>query len=507
MSTHTYEALGFDPAPGAPASVRRLVIALNSGAKRLHDAHETLTRLGKADAAWVGHAASAFAKKTGTLPKYLADGHHSLIDAAHALHTWDSHLRDFQVLAGRYEEEAAHGRKALTDAQNNGDLRLAGRTFDTEAELHRAQQRLDHAVKRVNEAREELNAIIKKAHDLLTHHDEMARAAAAAIRRAAEFAPDQSLLDKLGDLLTSVGDKIKGLVGDIWNWIKEHADTIYKIGDWLGYASAACDILAVIFSETIIGAVVFEGIGMVLNAGALTFHGVGWAAGAKKGNALDIGLDLVGFVPFGDLLRLGKVGKGAFKGVKIPMNVLDFGAKAADSWKRADDIIAHVGRTAKLGDDAEEWAVRNIGALGSKAHAIHITADTLGDRLAVAVAKEFGDRNLYRAGAGVTDMVFQRAMPQLIENTPLGRIPALADSVRPIVDGAGETVGRYIDPRSWTARGYETILGAKNLYKEGVRVATDPVQYGSEKIHEKIDQARETAGDVLGRLSDANPFG
>ncbi|MFD6274704.1 hypothetical protein ACFWFI_03850 [Streptomyces sp. NPDC060209] len=189
------------------------------------------------------------------------------------------------------------------------------------------------------------------------------------------------------------------------------------------------------------------------------------------------------------------------------MNVLDFGAKAADSWKRADDIIAHVGGTAKLGDDAEEWAVRNIGALGSKAHAIHITADTLADRFAVAVAKEFGDRNLYRAGAGVTDMVFQKAMPQLIESTPLGRIPALADSVRPIVDGAGETVGRYIDPRSWTARGYEAALGAKNLYKEGVRVATDPVQYGSEKIHEKIDQARETAGDVFGRLSDANPFG
>ncbi|WP_329238030.1 hypothetical protein OHB07_37665 [Streptomyces sp. NBC_00111] len=75
------------------------------------------------------------------------------------------------------------------------------------------------------------------------------------------------------------------------------------------------------------------------------------------------------------------------------------------------------------------------------------------------------------------------------------------------MDDAGETVGRYTDPRSWTARGYVAVTGAKNLYKEGVRLASDPIEYGSEKIHEQIDQAREKAGDVLGNLSDANPFG
>ncbi|MGF1235791.1 putative T7SS-secreted protein [Streptomyces sp. SID8499] len=507
MSTQTYDALGFDPAPGSPSSVHALVTALDSVSKQLHDAHATLTRLGKTNGSWVGDAASAFAEKTGSLPKYLADGHSSLIDAAHALSSWESYLRDAQTLARSYEERAEAARKALKAAQNNPDLKLAGRTFDTEAALHDAQQRLDHATKRVNDATEELNAIIKKAQELLDHHDEAARAAAAAIRKAAEVAPDQSLLDKLGDLLTGLKDKIADLADDLWHWIQKHADTIYKIGDWLGYASAACDVLAVVFSETIIGAVVFEGIGMALNAGALTFHGVGWAAGAKKGNAMDIGLDLVGFIPFGDLLRTGKVARGAFKGAKIPMNVLDFGAKAADSWKRADDIIDHVGGTARLGDDAEEWVMRNVGALGSKAHAIHITADTLTDRFKVAVAKEFGDRNLYRAGAGLTDVAFQKVMPRLIESTPLGRIPALADSVRPIIDDTGETVGRYIDPRSWTARGYEAVSGAKNLYKEGVRIATDPVQYGSEKIHEQVDHARETVGHLVGRLSDANPFG
>ncbi|MGW0830816.1 hypothetical protein [Streptomyces prunicolor] len=92
---------------------------------------------------------------------------------------------------------------------------------------------------------------------------------------------------------------------------------------------------------------------------------------------------------------MGKVAKGAFKGVKIPMNVLDFGAKAADPWRRADDILEHAG-------------------------------------------------------------------------------------------GA---------------------VGAKNLYKEGMRHATEEIQHQSEKVHEGLDRARDTAGDLFGRAADVNPFG
>ncbi|MEU4150227.1 putative T7SS-secreted protein [Streptomyces sp. NPDC026659] len=507
MSTQTYEALGFDPAPGVPASVERLVTSLTGVGKRLHDAHTTLTRLGRSNGAWAGEAASAFAKQVGSLPKYLAEGHTSLTDAAHALHGWDTRLREFQSLARRYESEAAAARKALKAAQGNPDLGLAGKTFDTEEELHDAQQRLNHATKRVHDARADLDDILKKAQRLLADHDAAAAAAASMLRRAAEIAPDASLLDKLGDLLSSIGDEIEKLAGDLWKWVQKHADTIYEIGDWLGYASAACDVLAVITSETVVGAIAFEAIGMVLNGGALAFHGVGWAAGSKKGNALDIGLDLVGFVPFGDLLRGGKIAKGALTGVKIPMNLLDFGAKAADSWKRAGDIIDHVGGTAKFGTDTEKWVMRNVGALGRKAQAIHITADTLKDRFHVALAKELGDRVLYKAGTKLTDKGFQKLMPQLIEKTPLRRIPALADSVRPIVDETGKVVDHYIDPRSWTARGYEAVTGTKDLYKEAVRLSNEDVQYGSEKIHEKIDQAREKAGQTLGRLASANPFG
>ncbi|MGJ5890530.1 hypothetical protein DF268_31830 [Streptomyces sp. V2] len=499
----TYDALGFDPAPGDPASVHQLVTSLTSTAKQLHDVHATLTRLGRTNGAWTGEGASAFSRTTGALPRYLDNAHGSMADAAHALRTWESRLTEFQGRARRYEEEAEESRRALAAAKADPDLKLAGQTFPTSEELRDAQRRLDHATKRVTEAGAELDAIVEKARQLQHDHQATAHQAAERLRKAAEAAPGKSLLDKLKDLFEDVTQQIGDLAGDLWKWVQKHADTIYRIGDWLGYASAACDVLAVLTSETLIGAAVFEGIGMVLNGGALLAHGVGWAAGSKKGNWLDIGLDVAGFIPFGDLARVGKVGKGMFTGVKIPMRVTDFGVKAADSWKRASDIIEHAGGTAKLGEDAEKWVMRNVGVFGRKADAIHITADTLGDRLKVAVAKELGDRNLYRPGAGITDMPFQKLMPKLIEHTPLGRIPALADSVKPIVDDAGETVGRYIDPRSWTARGYEAALGAKDLYKEGVRHATEEVQYASEQLHEKYDQARE----VIGRLATANPFG
>ncbi|MEU6395101.1 putative T7SS-secreted protein [Streptomyces sp. NPDC046939] len=505
MTTQTYDALGFDPAPGVPASVQKLVTSLEAAGKRLSEAHGTLSKLGKANAAWEGLAAEAFTKKLGSLPKYLADGHSSVADASHALNTWHTRLTEFQILAARYEREAEAARRTLTSAQGSPDLKLAGKTFDTDAALHDAQRRLDHAVQRVNEAQGDLDAIIRKARSLLEHHDEAARAAASIIRKAADLAPDQSLLDKFMDTLKGIGDQLKKMAGDLWKWIQKHADTIYKIGDWLGYASAACDVLAVVFSETIIGAAVFEGIGMALNGGALAMHGLGWAAGAKKGSWVDIGLDVVGFVPFGDFLRVGKVATGAFKGVKIPMEVADFGAKAADSWKRADDIIQHVGGSARLGSDAEKWFMRNARALGGKADAIHITADTFADRFKVAVARELGDRNLYRAGTGITDAALHQVVPKLVEHTPLGRIPAIADSVKPFVDDAGR-ISHYVDPHSWTARGYEAATGAHNLYKEGVRHFSEDIQYGSEKVHESLDRARDTAGNLLNRASALNPF-
>ncbi|MGW1909748.1 putative T7SS-secreted protein [Streptomyces sp. NPDC002076] len=470
MTTPTYDALGFDPAPGELASVHNLVTSLTNVTKQLHDAHATLTRLGKANSAWAGDAATAFAKKTGSLPKYLATGHDSLVDATHALQGWETSLREFQTLAGRYELEAEQARKTLKAAQNDPDLQLAGKTFDTQAEADRAQQRLDSAARRVNQARDELAAIIKKAETLLTHHDEAARAAAAAIRKAAEAAPDESLLHKLGDLLSSIGDEIKSLANDLWHWIQKHADTIYKIGDWLNMAAAVCDLLAIVFSETIIGAAVFEVLARVLNAGALAFHGVGWAAGAKKGSWADIGLDLAGFVPFGDLIKGGKLAWQSFRGVEI----------AADSFKAADRIAAIAGKA----KDAEVILDLKKPLFGAGKAMYRATADTFKGRFAMAAERVFNDATRYeRPLTSPVKFLDQHVVPKIIDHTPLGKIPGLADAVK-----LGENGKTFIDPTSWVSRAPEVAYRGYKLYESAETAFSNEVHGKYEKYKGLIDQ-------------------
>ncbi|MFF7548068.1 putative T7SS-secreted protein [Streptomyces canus] len=476
MTTQTYDALGFDPAPGVPASVEQLVSTLGKVGNRLSEAHGTLTKVGKADGVWEGDAASGFAKTVGELPKYLADGHSSLIDAAQALNQWHTRLTDFQTLAARYEREAEEARRVLKDAQANPDLHLAGRTFDTQAALDDAQKRLDYAVKRVNEATGDLNAVIKRAQDLLGDHEEAAKDAAEAIRRAAEGAPDKpDLFDRFMDALNGLGDRIKDLAGDIWEWIQEHADTIYKIGDWLGMAAAACDVLAIVFSETVIGAVVFEIAGRILNAGALGFHAVGWAAGAKKGSWLDIGLDIAGFVPFGDLLKGGKVAMGAWKGVEI----------AADSFK-ATDRIAEIAGKAKNAEVFLE-SKKLLGMFGEGKAVYRVTADSVKDRLAMATERVLNDATRYeRPLTSPVKWADEHLFPKIIDHTPLSKIPALAEAVK-----LGENGKTFIDPTSWVSRGSEAAYRGYKFVESAETALSDEVQGKYEKYK---DLARQGLG-------------
>jgi hypothetical protein len=251
----------------------------------------------------------------------------------------------------------------------------------------------------------------------------------------------------------------------------------------------------------VVGAVFFEAVGMVLNAGALGFHAAGWAAGSKKGSWIDIGLDVAGFIPFGDFARIGKVAANGVTGVKIPMKLTEFGAAASDAWKRADDLVEQVGG-ARFGTETEKELKNWTAGLIEKKDVIHLTADKFTDRLNLAFRRHFGDAKLYEAGTRLSDQLFQRVVPNLIENTPLRNIPHLADSVKPIVDSSGGVVGKYIDPRSWAARGYEAVTGAKHLYAEGAKYVTEDVDYLSDHVKESVRETREKIERTVHGLSD-----
>ncbi|WP_329121645.1 putative T7SS-secreted protein [Streptomyces sp. NBC_01465] len=466
MTTQVYDALGFDPAPGTPESVERLAATLSRVGNQLNSTHGTLTGLGTGGGIWEGEAAAGFSKKLGELPKYLEEGHSSLLDAAAALHKWNSALTDFQAVAARYEAEAEEARRVLEQAKSNPDLNLVGQTFDTAEALQNAQDRIDYASKRINDAQEALNHILEKAQELLQHHADAARLVAEAIRRAAEGAPDEpGLFDRFMDAVGSLGDKLKELGESVAKWAKEHADDLYKIGDWLGMAAAACDVLAIVFSETVIGAAVFEIAGRVLNTGALAFHVAGYAAGAKNASMTDIALDVAGFVPFGDLLKVGKVAAGAIKGVDI----------SADAFKAVD----RVGEIAGMAKKAEVFLEpkKILGVFGEGKAVYRITSESFADRFAMASHRVFGDAARYeRPLTSPVKWLDEHAMPKIIDNTPLGRIPALKDAVK-----LGENGKTFIDPTSWVSRAPEAAYRGYKFVESAETAVSDEVHGKYEK--------------------------
>ncbi|MFJ3961683.1 hypothetical protein [Streptomyces sp. NPDC090036] len=115
-----YAALGFDPAPGNPATVLALAKKLSASAASLGEASRVVKDLVSHSAAWQGEAATAFrASLSKDLPRYLGSAHTSLAEAARRLTGWHDTLVSHRALATRYESQAAAAKteEALTDAR------------------------------------------------------------------------------------------------------------------------------------------------------------------------------------------------------------------------------------------------------------------------------------------------------------------------------------------------------------------------------------------------------
>ncbi|MCM9082940.1 hypothetical protein L1606_33470 [Streptomyces spororaveus] len=112
--------LGFDPAPGNPATVLALAKKLSSSAASLGEASRVVKDLVSHSSAWQGEAATAFrASLSQDLPRYLGAAHTSLGEAARRLTGWHDTLVSHRALAARYEAQAAAAKteQALSDAR------------------------------------------------------------------------------------------------------------------------------------------------------------------------------------------------------------------------------------------------------------------------------------------------------------------------------------------------------------------------------------------------------
>ncbi|NKY88832.1 hypothetical protein [Nocardia veterana] len=272
-AANPYPNLGFNPVPGAPADVAGLRGQINSAFDAVKETNGLLTRLRNShDNVWTGAGGDAFrASFDATLAQDLGYAQSSLERAVALLDEWHTALVGYQETAKGLESEAATARgeyakaqTTLRQAQANPDLGLANMQFSDRNQLADAQRRLDAAAAQVrsasaavDNAQGTIDAIIKRAHDLETEHNSLARRIAAELDAAAkDFAPsppDKSIWDKISDAVKGVG-----------KWISDHKKQIHDI---LSGVSAVTGLLALVTpfpADAIFGA-----IALVSGAGAL----------------------------------------------------------------------------------------------------------------------------------------------------------------------------------------------------------------------------------------------
>lgn len=201
-----YPHLGFNPTPGATATVRDLHKKLSTCAKTLEDTHELVTKLMEGSY-WKGDAAVAFREQLedGPLQLNLKNAAHSIRKAARQLNRWEGELDDFQRRAKKLEEEAKAAQDAVDTAQGHADTAKNNSDLDGKGSRQdEAKKSLTKANAAVEEAQAELDKIIGRAKSLAKEHEEKAQYRARKIRGAtAKLAPQEpGWLDELGEWFT-----------------------------------------------------------------------------------------------------------------------------------------------------------------------------------------------------------------------------------------------------------------------------------------------------------------
>ncbi|NYI06516.1 putative T7SS-secreted protein [Allostreptomyces psammosilenae] len=482
--TTSFPGLGFDPAPGLPSGISDMVEKVADARDVLEQTSTTLRSIADASGFWQGAAADSFSGQLGELPEVLDDARTSMEAATRELENWQSALTGFQALARQYEAEAVEARSRLARAEANPDLNLAGQHFDTDAALADAQERLNRASAEVESARGELDSVLARARQLQGEHGDLAVRTAANIRAASENAPaEPGFFDRFMNLLGEAVEAARRGIDAVWNWIQANADLIYDIGDWIGIASGICDILTVILAPTGIGALAAASIGAGLNILALGLHGLGYAAGAEDRSLVDIGFDVVGFVPFGDLARVGRFAWESFSTATIPTNFLR-GADALNAAERAADIAAQVGGSARAIENEvkQRW---------------EIVTDNFSDRVRAA-ALRMGDRfvNNPLGGSGF-------ALAPIVERIDPARVPGIAGAVQ---ERVGTIFGRdvsvkFIDPGHWVSDAVRVGGGLGKIYNGFTSGFDGIAESFTDSIQGQIDQVGEMADWIGDRFT------
>ncbi len=388
MSDSEFPGLGFDPAPGQPASVAELAQVVQSVTSHLESTRSTLESVGKTGSTWEGEAAQKFSQKIGELPGYLTRGEDAMRKVASELSSWHTRLSDFQNVARQLEERARAAREKVRQAENNPNLKSfpAGMLLDT-PELQREYELAKQAQQALDSAIQELNDLIDEGKKLYDRYEDAANDIARRIKEAASGAPLQSFWESIKQKVGGLLDGIKNVWNKAKDWLAKHAETFKKIGDILSKASAVVGILALAsLAIPVVGEVagpILGGISAALAGGALVTHGLAKMGGADV-SWMTLGLDALGAIPGGKAI-------GAFKGgLKFARGAEEAAETAAKLGLKATPGEARsiLGAVKEIGKDAWQSKslapLKDVGSIFEKRAVDIVKGSSFGERLKVA---------------------------------------------------------------------------------------------------------------------------
>jgi phage shock protein A len=434
---HTaYPALGFNPAPGTTGTVSTLAQNFLTVSGHLEQAYQALTKAGQSGGFWEGDAANAFHEDIGKLPDYLDKATRSMGDAGRALDGWANDLSSLQGTAAGYEQQAENATRQLNQAKANPDLALAGQEFSTPQALQDAQARLDAATAGVTSAEAELNTIREQAKRLFAQHQDLVTQVEDALNKAKKEAPHKpGMFSHIGSALSGMMHGIADLAGKTWNFVKQHANVIAKIGDVLSTVGTVLSVAAAATAAIPIVGEVVEGVSIGVNGEALAAHALAKAAGAKVSDTT-LAMDALGMVPGGAML---KGGTGALKAVKV--------TKAATKAFQAADDGARLAKGAEAaGKTLEDLGTKQLGKWAHQAQAISEKASKvlpgLSEKIGVQ-AIQVGKKTVYEATnatghvAGAVVGAVQKGAGQVIK----WEVPTLINTAQNAVGSMGTAFG------------------------------------------------------------------
>ncbi|MCU1680990.1 MAG: integral rane protein [Amycolatopsis sp.] len=350
MTDQEYPNLGFNPVPGMPDAVESLHGKVASTVDSMGEANSLMGRLRNAnDSVWQGDAGDTFRQHFNSqLADELDHAHQSLTKAVGVIAGWHTDLLNFKDTAGKLEREAEAAHQAqqqaeatLQQAKANPDFKLAGQVFQDQATLQQAQAKLDTAESAVRSAAgkaegaaDSLQDVIRRAKELESQHEDVAKKAAEALKDAtAHLAPHKpGMFSRMCHAFTSA---LKS-VGD---WVKDHLKDIHAV---LSTISAIAGLVALVTPPPVDA--IALGVSVAAGAGALVTdladpqfrHGMGQLLTGHV-NKESLGALMTGVGDVASVIPGAGVGFKALKGTETAVE----GASGAASISELAKLAAH----------------------------------------------------------------------------------------------------------------------------------------------------------------------